>query len=116
LENEKNRKNQIKWSFQGFFFATGVRIHNEIFGTIRQRYSRLFESQRPVKRTVQSNFASFEIGRYIDQINFVNQIICDSKVTEMKALENLSTDEYYQTVSTYFRIIDERNEAFEKIK
>jgi len=34
----------------------------------------------------------------------------------MKALENLSTDEYYQTVSTYFRIIDERNEALEKIK
>jgi hypothetical protein len=116
LESEKNRKNQIKWPFKGFFFGTGVRIHNQIFGTIRQRYSRLFESQRPVKRTIQSNFASIEIGRYIDQINFVNQIICDSKVTEMKAMENLSTDEYYQTVATYFRIIDERNEAMEKIK
>jgi hypothetical protein len=34
----------------------------------------------------------------------------------MKAMENLSTDEYYQTVATYFRIIDERNEAMEKIK
>jgi hypothetical protein len=29
----------------------------------------------------------------------------------MKALESLSTDEYYQTLSTYCRIIDERNEA-----
>jgi hypothetical protein len=29
----------------------------------------------------------------------------------MKALESLSTDEYYQTISTFFRIMDERNES-----
>jgi hypothetical protein len=32
----------------------------------------------------------------------------------MKALESLSIDEYYQTISTFFRINDERNEQFEK--
>jgi hypothetical protein len=34
----------------------------------------------------------------------------------MKALEALSVDEYYQTISTFFRIIDERNDQIEKIK
>jgi hypothetical protein len=43
----------------------------------------------------------------------LNQIICENKVTEMKALESLSTDEYYQTLSTYCRIVDERNEAID---
>jgi len=43
----------------------------------------------------------------------LNQIICENKVSEMKALESLSTDEYYQTLSTYCRIIDERNESID---
>lgn len=34
----------------------------------------------------------------------------------MKALESLSIDEYYQTISTFFKIVDERNEAIEKTK
>lgn len=34
----------------------------------------------------------------------------------MKALESLSIDEYYQTIATFFRIVDERNEAIEKQK
>jgi len=37
-------------------------------------------------------------------------------VTEMKALESLSIDEYYTTIATFFRIMDERNEAMEKSK
>lgn len=32
----------------------------------------------------------------------------------MMALESLSVDEYYQTISTFFRIQDERNEQNEK--
>jgi hypothetical protein len=43
----------------------------------------------------------------------LNQIICDNKVSEMKALENLNVDEYYQTLSTYVRIVEEKNEALE---
>jgi hypothetical protein len=31
----------------------------------------------------------------------------------MKALENLNVEEYYQTLSTYVRIIEEKNEALE---
>jgi hypothetical protein len=31
----------------------------------------------------------------------------------MKALENLNVDEYYQTLSTYVRIVEEKNEALE---
>ena len=34
----------------------------------------------------------------------------------MKALEALSVDEYYQTISTFFRIIEERNDQIEKMK
>jgi hypothetical protein len=34
----------------------------------------------------------------------------------MKALESLSIDEYYQTINTFFKIVDERNEAMEKNK
>lgn len=31
----------------------------------------------------------------------------------MKALENLNVEEYYQTLSTYVKIIEEKNEALE---
>jgi hypothetical protein len=34
----------------------------------------------------------------------------------MKALESLSVDEYYQTISTFFKIQDERAEQLEKTK
>jgi hypothetical protein len=46
-------------------------------------------------------------------MNYLNQLICDSKVTEMKALENLCVDEYYQTLATWIKIIDEKNKAVE---
>lgn len=34
----------------------------------------------------------------------------------MRALESLSVDEYYQTLSTWMKIIDEKNKSVEKIK
>jgi hypothetical protein len=43
----------------------------------------------------------------------LNQIVCDNKVSEMKALESLSVDEYYMTLNTYIRIAEERNEKAE---
>ena len=89
-------------------------LFRSIFRNIRARFGRLFEGERPGKRKVPTNFASTEIGRYIDEINYTNQIICENKVTEMKALESLSIDEYYTTIATFFRIMDERNEAMEK--
>lgn len=44
----------------------------------------------------------------------MNQVICDSKVSEMRVLELLGVDEYYQTISTWMRIMDEKNNAIEK--
>ena len=41
-------------------------------------------------------------------------MVCDSKVSEMRALELLGVDEYYQTISTWMRIMDEKNKAIEK--
>jgi hypothetical protein len=46
----------------------------------------------------------------------LNQLVCDSKPSEMRALESLSVDEYYQTLSTWMKIIDEKNKSVEKIK
>jgi hypothetical protein len=46
-------------------------------------------------------------------MNYLNQLICESRVTEMKALENLSVDEYYMTLHTWVKIIDEKNKAIE---
>ena len=46
----------------------------------------------------------------------MNQLICDNKVSEMKVLESLSTDEYYMTLSTYIRIAEERAEAMDGSK
>ena len=51
---------------------------------------------------------------YIDDINHINQLLCDNKVSEMKVLESLSVDEYYMTLSTYIRIAEERSEAYDK--
>jgi hypothetical protein len=34
----------------------------------------------------------------------------------MKVMESLSVDEYYQTISTWMKIIDEKNKSVEKIK
>lgn len=44
----------------------------------------------------------------------MNQLVCDNKVSEMKVLESLSTDEYYMTLSTYIRIAEERAESMDK--
>lgn len=33
----------------------------------------------------------------------------------MKVLESLSVDEYYQTINTWIKIIDERNKAIEGV-
>lgn len=46
----------------------------------------------------------------------MNQLICESKVSEVKALESLSVDEYYQTLTTWMKIIDEKNKTTEKFK
>jgi len=43
----------------------------------------------------------------------LNQVICESRVSEMRLLERLPVDEYYQTLSTWMRIIDEKNKAIE---
>lgn len=40
--------------------------------------------------------------------------MCDNKVSEMKLLELLSVDEYYQTISTWMKILEEKNEAVNK--
>lgn len=32
----------------------------------------------------------------------------------MKVLESLGVDEYYQTINTWLRILEEKNEAIEK--
>lgn len=45
----------------------------------------------------------------------MNQLICESRPSEVRALESLTVDEYYQTISTWMRIIDEKNKTFEKI-
>ncbi len=42
-------------------------------------------------------------------------MICESRPSEVRALESLTVDEYYQTISTWMRIIDEKNKSFEKI-
>jgi hypothetical protein len=34
----------------------------------------------------------------------------------MKALENLSVDEYYMTITTWLKIIDEKNKSVERMK
>lgn len=33
----------------------------------------------------------------------------------MKVLESLSVDEYYQTINTWMKIVDERNKAIEEV-
>jgi len=45
----------------------------------------------------------------------LNQLICDSKPSEMKVLENLSIDEYYQTITTWMKIIEEKNKSVDKV-
>jgi hypothetical protein len=42
-------------------------------------------------------------------------LICESRPSEVRALESLTVDEYYQTISTWMRIIDEKNKTFEKL-
>ena len=78
-----------------------------------------FEKQR--KKYPDSNIIWFidtwmsydEIGKYIDSMNYLNQMICESKVSEMKALESLGVDEYYMTLHTWVKIIDEKNKAMD---
>ena len=45
----------------------------------------------------------------------MNQLVCDNRVSEMKVLESLTTDEYYMTLNTYLRIGEERSDAADKM-
>ena len=40
-------------------------------------------------------------------------MVCDGVPSEMKVLESGSIDEYYQTLSTWLRVIEEKNAAIE---
>lgn len=97
-----------------FFFSRGVQTHERIFRAVRGRYTRIFSSERPQRRPTKSHFTNIEVNQYIDQINYLNQIVCDNRVTDMKVLESLGVDEYYQTINTWLRILEEKNEAIEK--
>lgn len=48
-------------------------------------------------------------------MNMLNQLICDSKPSEMKVLESLSVDEYYQTITTWMKLVNEKNKSVEKM-
>jgi hypothetical protein len=39
--------------------------------------------------------------------------MCDNRVADMKVLEMLSVDEYYQTITTWMKIMDEKAKAYE---
>jgi hypothetical protein len=53
------------------------------------------------------------IGRYIEDINYLNSMICQSQPSEIEKLESLTVEGYYSTVNTWLRIIDEKNKAIE---
>jgi len=44
----------------------------------------------------------------------LNQVVCDNRVSDMKVLECLGVDEYYQTLNTWIKILDDKNEAMTK--
>ena len=39
--------------------------------------------------------------------------MCDNRIADMKVLEMLSVDEYYQTITTWMKIMDEKAKAYE---
>lgn len=39
--------------------------------------------------------------------------MCDNRVSDMKILEGLGVDEYYQTISTWMKIMDEKAKQYE---
>ena len=41
-------------------------------------------------------------------------MVCENKVSEIKAMEDLNIDQYYSTINTYVKIIDEKAKAQEK--
>tara|TARA_Y100000361_G_C11162000_1_gene348079 strand:+ start:7070 stop:7264 length:195 start_codon:yes stop_codon:yes gene_type:complete len=41
-------------------------------------------------------------------------MICDSRPSEVKALESMTVENYYSTVNTWLRIVHEKNQALEK--
>jgi|TARA_R100000479_G_scaffold43626_2_gene19974 hypothetical protein len=41
-------------------------------------------------------------------------MICESRPSEVKALESMTVEGYYSTVNTWLRIVEEKNEAVEK--
>jgi len=40
-------------------------------------------------------------------------MICESRPSEVAHLENMSVENYYSTVNTWLRIVDEKNAAIE---
>ena len=97
-----------------FFFVKGLPFHNEIFGIIRRRFPKVFEEKQGTRRKDKPLFVGEYVGRYIEDINLLNQMICESRPSEVKALESMTVEGYYSTVNTWLRIVEEKNEAVEK--
>mgnify|MGYP006301640573 CR=1 FL=1 len=38
-------------------------------------------------------------------------MLCDNRVSDMKVLESLSVDEYYMTLTTWMKILDDKVKA-----
>ena len=88
-----------------------LRNHQRIFEYIRGRYYKIFEGATTNNKPIAAVNFQKEIKKYIDSINYLNHLVCGGVLTEIKALENTTTEEYYSTLHTWLTINEDKRKA-----
>ena len=113
MDEQKEKHFEERFGRKIFFFVKGLSFHNEVFGIVRKRFRKVFEGKPDKRRKDKPLFVGAYVGRYLDDINLLNQMICESRPSEVEHLERMTVENYYSTVDTWLRIIDEKNAAIE---
>ena len=87
-----------------FFFTKSLRLHDKLFKHIQSRYSGLFKGERTGVRKNREVFGRRLVENYLDDINYLNMVVCEGRITDIKELEKMSVEEYYSTLDIFVKL------------
>jgi len=96
------------WRVQGFFFTRIIQDHAHLQGYLRERYPHAFKGGRRKTKKVVSYVS--EINEYVNNINYLNSVVCEGRQTDIKILEAMSVDEYYATINNFLKLSEQKAE------
>ena len=95
---------------------SGGRTHRALWEYLRQRYTYVFK--KGTARTGKSRplFLKEWIEKYIDDINDLHWYVCKEDLLAIRELESQNADEYYSTLNTFFKRVEQQETKEKTVK